>query len=150
MNFTGLEEFSNYTVAVNATFNLVDAFDGPGHQTLEVTTLSAPPTAVPSNLTLSHNSTSIHLTWDSIECSRRNGPILGYAVMLQKQGGAITHREDVTISQYFTSGLVPYTNYTVLVAGINPNGTGPFYMRNLQTNASSESKKGWPHFRESE
>lgn len=139
ISITGLQEFSTYSVTVNATFDVVvNAFDGPGIHSFEITTLGTLPTAAPSNLTLSQTSTSVNFTWDSIECSERNGHITGYEVELQEEGGTVNRREMVTAAQYFSSGLTPYTNYTFLIAGINANGTGISYVGSFQTNESSE------------
>ena len=66
------------------------------------------------------------VTWDTIECTERNGIITGYAVEVWKQDG-IRISEDVVMGQSLNaSGLTPATNYTFRVAGINTNGTGPF------------------------
>ncbi len=58
-------------------------------------------------------------------CIEHNRVITGYTVEFQEQGGARIHRE--VVNQTFTaSRLIPPTNYTFRVAGVNSNGTGPF------------------------
>ena len=83
------------------------------------------PTASPLNVTSITTSTSVMVTWDTIECIERNGIIIGYVVEFQEQGGDRIPAE--AVGQNFTaSGLNPATQYTFQVAGINSNGTGPF------------------------
>jgi hypothetical protein len=92
----------------------------------------AAPTGSPRNLFFSVTSDSVVVTWDSIDCSERNGPITGYAVEFEEQGGAGIPGE--VVGRLFTaSGLTPAKRYTFRVAGVNINGTGPFQEINILT-----------------
>ena len=72
------------------------------------------------------------VTWDAIECIERNGIITGYVVEFQEQGGASIPGE--VVGQNFTATeLTPATRYTFRVAGVNSNGTGPFYNTIIST-----------------
>ena len=140
---TGLEEFSSYNITVNATFNLTSvydlaiAFDGPSLGSMVITTPSAAPTAAPPILIYNFTSRSFIVTWESIECSERNGIITGYAVGFQEENGASVPG-DVMGESFTASGLTPHTVYTFRVAGVNSNGTGPFTNFSIQTDEDSE------------
>ena len=148
MSFTDLEEFSSYRVTVTAVY---DAFDVTRMASSNVgfTTLSAgtptyiiscfgkicvvivllfvhtAPTGVPRRVSPSSTSTSIMVTWDTIDCIEHKGVITSYSVEFHEEGGADIPGE--MMGQSFTaSGLTPNTSYTFRVAGVNANGTGPF------------------------
>ena len=143
MSFSGLEEFSNYTVTVTTTFNVFGS-NMPEVAEIMFTTSSAgmdissfdmhamfilifnvAPTGAPRDVTPSMTSRSIMVTWDTIECIKSNGIITNYTVVFQEQGGA--NVPDNTVDRTFSAGgLTPYTNYTFQVAGINDVGTGPY------------------------
>ena len=142
MSFTGLEEFSTYTVTITAKFNpfgeLILAMSSRSFTTLSVGKseqiikpiiiqflLIVAPTGSPRDVTPSMTSRSIMVTWDTIECIERNGIITGYTVVFQEQGGADVPGDVVDMT--FTAGdLTPYTSYLFQVAGVNDVGTGPF------------------------
>ena len=86
------------------------------------------PTGVPRRVSPSSTSTSIMVTWDTIDCIERNGVITSYSVEFLYDDGTRTFRiTDQVMGQSFTaSGLTPNTSYTFRVAGVNANGTGPF------------------------
>ena len=143
---TGLEEFSSYNITVNATFNLTSvydlaiAFDGPSLGSMVITTFSTAPTAAPAILLHNFTSRSFDVTWESIECSERNGIITDYAVDFQEESG-VSVPGDVMGESFTASGLTPHTVYTFRVAGVNSNGTGPFTsIMSFQTNQESKLK----------
>ena len=60
-----------------------------------------------------------------IECIKCNGPITDYAVERREVRGDLI--PGVVVVRTFTaSGLIPYTNYTLRVAGKNNDYTGTF------------------------
>ena len=83
-------------------------------------------------MTYSTSSTNITITWGTIECIKRNGEITDYIVEFQEQGGVIISGEVIVMDRNFTaSGLTPGATYTFRVAGVNRNGTGPFFNLSL-------------------
>ena len=138
MSFTGLEEFSTYTVTVTTTFNVFGSNMTEVAEMMFTTSsaginsdysrcysnkilFSAAPTGTPRDVTPSMTSRSIMVTWDTIECIERNGIITNYTVVFQEQVPVNT------VGMIFSAeGLTPQTNYTFQVAGVNDVGTGPF------------------------
>ena len=57
----------------------------------------------------------------------RNGPITGYMIQYTRVGSSDMMSVNVTSGTTYTlSGLVAYVNYSVIVAAVTVNGTGPF------------------------
>ena len=57
----------------------------------------------------------------------RNGPITGYMIRYTRVGSSDIMSMNVTSGTRRTlSGLVAYVNYSVIVAAMTVNGTGPF------------------------
>ena len=57
----------------------------------------------------------------------RNGPITGYVIQYTRVGSSDMMSVNVTSGTTHTiSGLVAYVNYSVIVAAMTVNGTGPF------------------------
>ena len=84
-------------------------------------------TAPPHDVIPSTTSRSVSVSWSTIECIERNGVIINYTVVFQEQGGAVIFGEVNVMDRTFTaSGLIPHTNYTFRVAGVNNISTGPF------------------------
>jgi len=74
-------------------------------------------------------SRSITVTWEPIACIHRNGPrITSYAVMFGPLGRET--RNMTSDRMFHAEELIPNTNYSFQVAGVNSQGDGPF------TNAS--------------
>ena len=83
------------------------------------------PTGAPRVMTPSMTSTSIMVTWDTIECIKRNGIITNYIVVFQELGRA--NVTSSTVDRTFSATeLTPFTSYTFQVAGVNNVSTGPF------------------------
>ena len=143
VDFSSLQEFSIYQVTILV---ITSGFNATLTPTVEFTTkaagmdirilhvainnanvcCTAAPTAPPHKINfLSATSRSVTLSWTQIRCIERNGPITKYTVEFRKVGGPLI--SGVVVNRTFiTSGLIPYTNYTFRVAGVNDNGTGPF------------------------
>ena len=84
------------------------------------------PSGTPQDIQYSQSSRDIALLWAPIVCSQCNGPILDYLVEFQSLEDDVVNVA-VSANETFTAGgLVPNTNYTFRVAGVNVNGTGPF------------------------
>lgn len=84
------------------------------------------PSGPPQDIQYSKSSRDIALSWAPIVCSQCNGPILDYMVEFQSLEDDVVN-VTVSANETFTAGgLVPSTNYTFRVAGVNINGTGPF------------------------
>ena len=82
----------------------------------------------------STTSRSVSVSWNAIDCIERNGVITGYKIEFQEQGGARILGEVVN-EMFSIHGLIPHTNYTFRVAGVNSNGTGPYSdITNILTN----------------
>ena len=142
MSFTGLEEFSAYTVTVTTTFNvsgrnmtevadMIFATPSAGMKHLHSIhryvnlVFRVAPTGAPHDVSPFMTSRSIMVTWDTIEYIEHNGIITGYTVVFQEQGGANVPGN--TVDRTFSATeLTPFTNYTFQVAGVNDAGTGPF------------------------
>ena len=76
------------------------------------------------------------VTWNAIECIDQNGIIINYMVQFQEQdGGASVAGGEVNVigRTYTATELTPATRYTFRVAGVNSNGTGPFFPATVVT-----------------
>lgn len=85
------------------------------------------PTGTPRNVMFSTTSTSVHVHWTAMNCSERNGFISNYTVEFQETGKTtMNHFQVMMEKEFIAARLTPYTYYTLRVAGVNSNGTGPF------------------------
>ena len=75
----------------------------------------------------SHNPASLMVTFEQPPLIDHNGEITGYTIQYTRVGSSDTMSVNVTSGTTHTiSGLVAYVNYSVIVAAVNVNGTGPF------------------------
>ena len=77
----------------------------------------------------SHNPASLMVSWRPPANRDRNGPITGYAINYSRNGSSNVISINVTGPNGRTvtiSELTPYVNYSVAVAAMTVNGTGPF------------------------
>ena len=75
----------------------------------------------------SHNPASLVVSWQSPIPRDHNGPITGYVIQYTRVGSSDIMSVNVTSGTTHTiSGLVAYVNYSVVVAAMTVNGTGPF------------------------
>ncbi|CAI8045597.1 Neogenin (Fragment), partial [Geodia barretti] len=126
---TGLEEGTQYSITVTASL-------GGNSGTLEgsttATTLIAAPSAPPSSVRVSVNSsTSITVQWGSVECRHHNGEITGYWVRYGVVGSSKEDRSMLMVSRDSGGmativGLSKETVYTVQVAAVTSSGTGVY------------------------
>ena len=74
----------------------------------------------------SHNPASLNVSWQPPLAGNHNGPIT-YVIQYTRVGSSDMISVNVTSGTTHTiSGLVAYVNYSVIVAAVNTNGTGPF------------------------
>ena len=86
------------------------------------------PNSSPQNITVeSLDPASLIVSWQLPHQRDRNGVIIGYAVQFTRIGSSSVMIVNVTNGTTHTlSGLVAYVNYSVIVAAMTVNGTGPF------------------------
>ena len=89
----------------------------------------AAPSGQPQNVIgTTINSTSIHIQWREVNCIERNGEILAYNVTYRAVHYPQPSLSLVTLPKERSltlNNLIPHTNYSLLVAAQNINGTGP-------------------------
>ena len=83
------------------------------------------PSSPPQNVMVtSVNPASLMVSWDPPPPIDHNGPI---TYMIQYSRGGISDMMNVNSGTTYTiSGLVAFVDYSVIVAAVNVNGTGPF------------------------
>ena len=79
---------------------------------------------------------SIDVSWGEVPCPHRNGEITGYVIMYKKKGvsgegrqmSRQTQEERIMVDGHTATidDLDPFTEYSVMVAGVNSAGTGKF------------------------
>ena len=70
---------------------------------------------------------SLMVSWQQPPAIDHNGPITGHVIQYTRVGLNDTMNETVTSGTTHTiSGLVAYVDYSVTVAAMTVNGTGPF------------------------
>ena len=70
---------------------------------------------------------SMMISWRPPIRIDRNGPIIGHVILYTRVGSSDMMSVNVTSGTTHTiSGLVAYVNYSVIVAAMTVNGTGPF------------------------
>ena len=75
----------------------------------------------------SHNPASLLVSWQPPLEKNHNGPITGYMIQYTRVGSSNITSVNVTSGTRHTiSGLVAHVNYSVIVAAMTVNGTGPF------------------------
>ena len=72
------------------------------------------------------NPSSLMVSWQPPPEVDHNGVITGYVIQFSRIGGSsdmVTVISGITHTQ---SGLLPFVDYSVIVAAMTVNGTGPF------------------------
>ena len=89
---------------------------------------STVPSSPPQNVIVtSVNPTSLMVSWKSPLEIYHNGPITGHVIQYTRVGSSDMMSVTVTSGTTLTiSGLVGYVDYSVIVAAMTINGTGPF------------------------
>ena len=89
---------------------------------------STVPSSPPQNVIVSSvNPASLNVSWQPPLEIDLNGPITGYVIQYTRVGSSDMMSVNVTSGTTQTiSGLAAYVNYSVTVAAMTLNGTGPF------------------------
>ena len=89
---------------------------------------STVPSSPPQDVMVdSHNPASLMVSWKLPPKRNHNGPITGHVIQYTRVGSSDMMSVNVTSGTTHTiSGLVAYVNYSVIVAAMTVNGTGPF------------------------
>ena len=75
----------------------------------------------------SHDPASLIVSWRLPPNRDRNGPITSHVIQYTRVGSSDIMSVNITSgTRYIISGLVAYVNYSVIVAAMTVNGTGPF------------------------
>ena len=140
---TNLEENTLYTITIQATTddNRMSVYSNE----VSVTTYtdgkcyiisckrfscynSTVPSSPPQNVTVvSVNPASLGVSWQQPPVIYLNGPITGYVIQYTRVGSSDMMSENISSGNaHRLSRLFPYVNYSVTVAVVNVNGTGPF------------------------
>ena len=73
------------------------------------------------------NPASLNVSWQPPLDIDHNGLITGYVIRYTRVGSSVKTIETIINKVTYTiSGLDAYVNYSVMVAALNVNGTGPF------------------------
>ena len=70
------------------------------------------------------SSRSITVNWNEIPCIQRNGRIIRYEVEFGPSEKGTTSM--ISSKSFTANGLIPFTNYTFQVHGVNSVGSGPY------------------------
>ena len=91
---------------------------------------------------ISESSTSIHIAWERVACSQRNGEIDGYNMTYYPKGSS-SDKTTATVygvtesnRTFLASGLQPLTIYTFEVLAFNGAGHGPAAKATFQTSVA--------------
>ena len=90
--------------------------------------ISTVPSSSPQDVMVeSYNPASLMVSWRPPLARHRNGPITGHVIQYTRVGSSDIISVNVTSGTTHTiSGLVAYVNYSVIMAAMTVNGTGPF------------------------
>ena len=89
--------------------------------------LSAAPSGPPTNVRATDIiPTTITVQWGEVNCIDRNGEITGYMVQYREVGTTESRRDTASDTVATITGLKPSTRYTIEVAAVNDEGTGPY------------------------
>ena len=89
---------------------------------------STVPSSSPLAVTVEgYNPASLMVTFQQPLVIDHNGPITGHVIQYTRVGSSDIMSVNITSGTTHTiSGLVAYVNYSVIVAAMTVNGTGPF------------------------
>ena len=135
-----LRPYTEYSVQVRANNSI-----GPGNFTsaMSATTKQAFPSGSPTQLSLlSISHSSVNFSWNPIPLSSLNGEFVGYSVRVTETQAGTSFLHTSSSPHSFISNLSPYTNYSLEVATVNSQGTGPYSVALLFTTSQSSPAKG--------
>jgi len=89
---------------------------------------STVPSLPPQNVTVtSAEPVSLRVSWQQLPIVHHNGPLTGHVIQYTMVGSSDMMSVTVTSGTTYTiSGLVAFVNYSIRVAAMNVDGTGPF------------------------
>ncbi|XP_065910272.1 protein sidekick-2-like isoform X2 [Dysidea avara] len=124
VDFTDLEENTGYRFSVRAIGNS-DVYTTAVGDAI-ATTLTAAPSSPPQSVAATAvDPSSLRVTWQQPPEIDHNGPLTGYQIRF-RQVGRSTSTVSTSSTSYTLTGLTAYVQYTVQVAAVNSDGTGPF------------------------
>ena len=136
---SSLHPYTTYSIQIRAN-NSIGA--GPYTAVNIVTTNQALPADAPTQLTvlqITHN--SVNFSWYQIASSSLNGEFLSYTILVTNTLTTDTFSQSSLYSQTSITELTPYTQYSLSVAVVNTQGTGPYSSPlNFSTNQYSPSQ----------
>ena len=95
----------------------------------------------------SYNPASLQVSFQPPLERNLNGPITGYLIHYIRVGSSDMMSVNVTSGTTHTiSGLVAYVNYSVIVAAMTVNGTGPFSDPPVAGRSGGDGKLKYLHF----
>ena len=87
--------------------------------------LSTVPSASPQNLTVVNiTANTVEIQWEEIAFLNQNGPFFLYNVSIS-QGSTIVNSLTTSSTSALFTNLMPFTNYSIQVSGVNIAGIGP-------------------------
>ena len=88
---------------------------------------STAPSSPPLNVMVeSHNIASLNVSWQPPIARNRNGPNTYVIQYTEFESNDMTSVNVTSETTHTISGLVAYVDYSVIVAAMTVNGTGPF------------------------
>uniref|UniRef100_A0A1X7TMZ0 Fibronectin n=1 Tax=Amphimedon queenslandica TaxID=400682 RepID=A0A1X7TMZ0_AMPQE len=114
----GLYSGMNYTITVRAG----NVLGGSDPSSIKKDTMPTAPTGVSTSLSLLQPINN--LTWNEVNCSKHDGLITGYTVMISNS--SITYNLTSTERYIILNDLAFGTKYNISVAAVNSAGRGPF------------------------
>ena len=85
------------------------------------------PSAAPTNVDVFViNSTALNVQWEAVPCIEQNGDITGYTVCVLVSGEMERVEDAGDVNEVTISDLTPSTTYSIQVAAVNSEGTGPY------------------------
>ena len=85
------------------------------------------PTSAPINImAMSVHPESLYISWEPPPKIDQNGPITDYVILYSRVGSNVIDDIITSRSTYTITELFPFVNYSVEIAAMNVNGTGPF------------------------
>ena len=100
---------------------------------------STVPSSPPQNIMVkSVNRASLNVSWQPPSDIDQNGPLTGHVIHYTRVELSDMMSINVTSGTTYTiSGLVAFVNYSVRVAAMNVNGTGPFSISVVQVSGQN-------------
>ena len=94
---------------------------------------STVPSSPPQNVMVtSVNPASLRVSWQLPSTINYNGPITGHVIQYTRDGISSDMMNVNSGTTHTISGLVAFVDYSVTVAVVNANGTGPFSIAVVQ------------------